>query len=210
MGKCASKQTAKDGAVPYILMADDNKSLVSEASLLPCHACDRLGCSGLACAQCFMMVKSHAVPRTEEIIAWLAARGVEVTKRKVIPDTQLPTMHALYAEHIGKWYFKRLICSVMEGVVALAVRSSTEGMGDAEFIAGLRTMIGPSDMSKAVEGTLRFEFGEATPNNAVHCSDSPEAAVRELTLMFHSTVEREYTSSALESTCLRHALHPRG
>lgn len=185
MGGCVTKTAPADKNQYILLMEESFDDAVSESSLMPCYACDTPGCDGLECAQCFMMIKSHAVPKTEDIVMWLSNHGVEVTKRLPIPDPQLPLMHTLYSEHIGKWYFKRLIDSVMDGVVALAVRSKSR-VATKEFISSLRGMIGPSDMTKAVEGTLRFAFGDETPDNAVHCSDSVDAAQKELRLFFHS------------------------
>ena len=44
--------------------------------------------------------------------------------------------------------------------------------------------MGATDPAKAEEGTIRKEFGDSMGENAVHGSDSPESAQRELSLFF--------------------------
>jgi nucleoside-diphosphate kinase len=58
-------------------------------------------------------------------------------------------------------------------VVALAVT------GEAA-VAGVRTLAGPTNPAKAAPGTIRADFGTDVMANAIHASDSPEAAVAEL------------------------------
>jgi nucleoside-diphosphate kinase len=44
----------------------------------------------------------------------------------------------------------------------------------------VRTLAGPTNPAKAAPGTIRADFGTDVMLNAVHASDSPEAAVAEL------------------------------
>jgi nucleoside diphosphate kinase len=46
-------------------------------------------------------------------------------------------------------------------------------------IAKIRSVLGPTDPSKAPPGTIRREFGQSMMINAAHASDSPESAERE-------------------------------
>jgi nucleoside diphosphate kinase len=47
-------------------------------------------------------------------------------------------------------------------------------------IGQIRTVLGPTDPSKASPGTIRKEFGTSIMVNAGHASDAPENAVREI------------------------------
>ena len=44
----------------------------------------------------------------------------------------------------------------------------------------IRTILGPTDPTKAGLGSVRREFGQDIMVNAAHASDSPENAVREI------------------------------
>jgi nucleoside-diphosphate kinase len=47
-----------------------------------------------------------------------------------------------------------------------------------------RTLMGATDPKKADKGTIRNLYAESIAANAVHGSDSPEAAAREIKLFF--------------------------
>lgn len=49
-----------------------------------------------------------------------------------------------------------------------------------DAVAKIRTVLGPTDPSKAAPGTIRKEFGTSIMVNAAHASDSPENAEREV------------------------------
>jgi len=56
-----------------------------------------------------------------------------------------------------------------------------QGPGD---ILKVREIMGDTDPKKAKMGTIRYEYGESIGENAVHGSDSPGSAKRELALFF--------------------------
>jgi nucleoside-diphosphate kinase len=45
-------------------------------------------------------------------------------------------------------------------------------------------VIGHTDPAQAAEGTIRRIYGHSVTENAVHASDSPENAVKEIALIF--------------------------
>ena len=51
-------------------------------------------------------------------------------------------------------------------------------------IKDLRKLVGPTDPVKAEEGTIRKKYATSTRVNAVHASDSIEAAEREIKFFF--------------------------
>jgi nucleoside-diphosphate kinase len=48
----------------------------------------------------------------------------------------------------------------------------------------IRKIMGSTDPVKADKGTIRADFGVDIQNNAVHGSDSPENAAKEIALFF--------------------------
>ena len=54
----------------------------------------------------------------------------------------------------------------------------------ADAVAHLRRFIGETDSTRAATGTIRADFGTDVQCNAVHASDSPENAVREIAFFF--------------------------
>jgi nucleoside-diphosphate kinase len=85
-------------------------------------------------------------------------------------QTQLarPTAEGFYAVHRDRPFFGELCTFMTRGpvvVIALARENAVQH---------LRNVIGATDPAKAVEGTLRKQFGENVAENAVHGSDSPE------------------------------------
>jgi len=54
----------------------------------------------------------------------------------------------------------------------------------AEAVAYLRTVIGATDPQDAAPGTVRKLYAESKGRNAIHASDSPENAAREVAFFF--------------------------
>lgn len=53
-----------------------------------------------------------------------------------------------------------------------------------DAVAALRETIGATDPAKAAEGTVRKLYAESVERNAIHASDSPENAAREIGFFF--------------------------
>jgi nucleoside-diphosphate kinase len=53
-----------------------------------------------------------------------------------------------------------------------------------DAVAHLRTVIGATDPAEAAPGTVRKLFAESKGRNAIHASDSPENAAREVAFFF--------------------------
>lgn len=98
---------------------------------------------------------------------------------------QLPeeTAHALYQEHKGKPYYEMLVNFMRSGPVVVLVLEGND------IIRLVRTLNRATNPEKADPGTLRERFGMKGPRftgqqNAVHASDSPESAAREIGIFF--------------------------
>jgi nucleoside-diphosphate kinase len=108
-----------------------------------------------------------------EIIARFEKAGLEITNCKMILlDHDILARH--YAHMVDKPFYPELE-TFMESspVIALAVTGP-------DAVAAVRTLAGPTNPAKAAPGTIRADFGTDVMLNAVHASDSPEAAVAEL------------------------------
>jgi nucleoside-diphosphate kinase len=54
-------------------------------------------------------------------------------------------------------------------------------------VADFRALIGATDPRQAAPGTIRHRFGTSIGENAIHGSDSPENAEREIAFFFSLT-----------------------
>lgn len=139
------------------------------------------------------IIKPDAFERRGEIQKVILDAGFDVVLRlsPVIDDT---FWRRFYCEHEGKPFFEPLVAHMASGPVLVLV---LEGV---DAIKRWRALMGPSDSRKAPEGTLRHRFGAPARfkakaseggiypmwQNAVHGSDSPAAAAREIEMCFGS------------------------
>ncbi len=83
-----------------------------------------------------------------------------------------------YAVHRERPFFNDLMSFMTEGpVIVMALEAE-------DAIAKLRLLMGATDPSKAVEGTIRKEFATNIERNAIHGSDAPETAATEISYFF--------------------------
>ncbi|MCK4773159.1 MAG: nucleoside-diphosphate kinase [Candidatus Krumholzibacteria bacterium] len=84
-----------------------------------------------------------------------------------------------YAVHRERPFFGELVKYITGGpVVAIEVED------DGDTVARMRELIGATDPAQAKPGTIRAMYGSNIQNNAVHGSDSPENAKKELAIAF--------------------------
>ena len=83
-----------------------------------------------------------------------------------------------YAEHRSRPFFDALVSYMMSGPVVVQVLE-----GD-NAIAVNRKLMGATNPKAADPGTIRADFAESIDANAVHGSDSQEAAAREISYFF--------------------------
>jgi nucleoside-diphosphate kinase len=128
-----------------------------------------------------LIVKPDAVRRglIGEILRRVEAKGLRIEELKLIRIDRA-TAEEHYSEHQGKPFFGELVDFITSGDVVVAKVS-----GD-EAITALRGLMGPTNPIEAAPGTIRGDFATLIGENAVHGSDSPESAERELKLFFGS------------------------
>ena len=86
-----------------------------------------------------------------------------------------------YAEHKGRAFYPALIEFMTSGPVMVQVLEGESA------ISKNRELMGATDPQKAAEGTIRADFASSIDANAVHGSDSPASAAREIAYFFSSS-----------------------
>ena len=127
----------------------------------------------------YLMIKPEAVRAQvfPDILRLLVANRFTVERlemRRLTPELA----RRFYAEHEGKGFFADLVRYITSGPV-IAVQLAAE-----DAVPRLRELVGKTNPKDAVPGTLRYMFGTSLQENAVHASDSPESASRELGIVF--------------------------
>jgi nucleoside-diphosphate kinase len=126
-----------------------------------------------------MLIKPNIVEMNTagDVIAALEDGGIVIRNMRTELFTR-ERAEGFYEEHRGEWFFERLITFMTSGpVMALIVEHE-------DCVEYVRDFIGATDPAEAVPGTIRARFGDELPRNAVHASDTPENAKREMAFMF--------------------------
>jgi nucleoside-diphosphate kinase len=125
------------------------------------------------------IVKPDAVAarKTGRIIAHLEAQGFQIRAAQLVRLTQARA-ESFYEVHKERPFFRPLVAFMTSGP-ALAMALERDNA-----VAHLREVIGATDPAQAKEGTIRRLFAESKERNAIHASDSPENAAREVAFFF--------------------------
>jgi nucleoside-diphosphate kinase len=130
----------------------------------------------------FSIIKPNAVKKNAigDIISMFENQGLKIAAAKL---TVLPRQKAeeFYAEHKARPFFGELVDFMTSGPVMLMALS-----GEGAIMKN-REIMGATDPAKAAAGTVRKKHGDSVGENAVHGSDSPESAARELALFFEKS-----------------------
>jgi len=129
------------------------------------------------------IIKPDAVARglTGDILKRIEAAGLSIHALRKIQITR-PQAELFYDVHRARPFYSSLCDYVTSGPVVIAVLQGPSA------ISRWRELMGATDPAKAAAGTIRKEFGIDVEKNAVHGSDAPETAAREIAYFF-SAVE---------------------
>jgi nucleoside-diphosphate kinase len=83
-----------------------------------------------------------------------------------------------YAVHRGKPFYDSLLKFLTSGPTVAMVWEGREA------VAVVRTIMGPTDGTKAAPSTIRGDFAISVQNNLIHGSDSADNAAEEIALWF--------------------------
>jgi nucleoside-diphosphate kinase len=133
----------------------------------------------MAVERTLSIVKPDAVARNlvGEIYSRFEKSGLAIIAAKMIRLTR-EQAEGFYAEHEGKPFFAALVDYMCGGPVLVQV---LEGEGAVDVN---RTLMGATNPQEAAPGTIRADFAESIDANAVHGSDSPASAAREIGYFF--------------------------
>jgi len=142
--------------------------------------------------QTLSIIKPDAVEHNQigEILEYFENAGLRVVGSKMVQLTP-EQAKAFYAVHKDKAFFNELVKYMSSGPVIVQVLEGEDA------VAINRQVMGSTDPSKASPGTIRADFGTDVQRNAVHGSDSPENAKKEISFFFK---QNEIFSSSQEPT----------
>lgn len=127
----------------------------------------------------FSMIKPDATARniTGKINAKFEEQGLHIVAQK---RTRLSRLQAreFYAVHKERPFYDELVEYMVSGPVVAQVLEGENA------VVRNREIMGATDPAKATAGTIRKEFGESIERNAIHGSDSPENAEKEIRFFF--------------------------
>ena len=106
--------------------------------------------------------------------------GLKIVASKMM-HLSVDQAKGFYAEHDGKPFFFFLIEFMTSGPVVVQVLA-----GDNAIMLN-RELMGNTNPKEADVGTIRADFAESIDANAVHGSDSPSSAEREINYFFDNT-----------------------
>lgn len=127
----------------------------------------------------FSIIKPNAVKKgvIGDIIEQFEKSGLTVAAAKLTVLSR-KKCEEFYAEHKARPFFGELVDFMTSGPVMLLA------LHGENAVVKNRDLMGATDPKKAAAGTIRAKHGDSVGENAVHGSDSPASAARELALFF--------------------------
>ena len=126
-----------------------------------------------------LMIKPDAVKKRVigKIISMLEEAGFDIKDIRMKRFTR-EEAERFYEVHRERPFFGELVEFITSGpVVGICIEGE-------DIVRRIRDFIGATDPKKAAPGTIRALYGTDISHNAVHASDSPENAERELKFFF--------------------------
>lgn len=135
----------------------------------------------MATERTLSIIKPDAVRKNVigEIISRFEKAGLNVVAARMLHLSR-EQAEGFYAEHRERPFFSDLVGFMTSGPVVVQV---LEGL---DAIAKNRDLMGATNPKDAAPGTIRADFAETIDANAVHGSDSPESAAREVAYFFQA------------------------
>lgn len=128
-----------------------------------------------------MMIKPEIVAAEAQqvgaILAHVQRAGFRI-RNLALKSLSRATVEEFYAVHRERPFFPELVDYIASGpVVAIHLERD-------QAVVKLRELVGATNPRDAACGTLRDLYGASLSQNAVHASDSPENALREIGIVF--------------------------
>lgn len=133
----------------------------------------------MAVERTLSIIKPDAVAK--QVIGQIYSRfeqaGLKIVAAKMLQLSQAQA-EGFYAEHSQRPFFAGLVAFMTSGPVCVQV---LEGEG---AVLKNRELMGATNPKEAAAGTIRADFADSIDANAVHGSDSPTSAAREIAYFF--------------------------
>jgi nucleoside-diphosphate kinase len=133
----------------------------------------------MALERTLSIIKPEAIAKNiiGEIESRFEHAGLSIVAAKML-RLERDEAEAFYEVHRERPFFRDLVEYMISGPVMVQVLEGEDA------IARNREVMGATDPKKAAPGTIRADFGESIEQNAVHGSDGPETAAREIEFFF--------------------------
>ncbi len=133
----------------------------------------------MAVEQTLSIIKPDAVKKNVigQILARFEKAGLRIVAARMMHLSRAEA-EGFYAVHRDRPFFKDLVEFMISGRVMIQVLEGENA------IAKNRELMGATDPKKAAKGTIRADFAESIDANAVHGSDGPDTARKEIAYFF--------------------------
>ncbi len=133
----------------------------------------------MAAARTLTIVKPDAVAKNliGEIYKRFEDAGLRVVAAKMLHLSR-EQAEAFYAVHRERPFFNALVEFMTTGPIMVQVLEGDNAIEQA------REIMGATNPQEADPGTIRADFAQTIDENAVHGSDAPETATREIGFFF--------------------------
>ncbi|WP_163835109.1 nucleoside-diphosphate kinase [Spartinivicinus ruber] len=133
----------------------------------------------MAVERTLSIVKPDAVAKNVigQIYSRFEQAGLKIVAAKMLHLSK-EKAEGFYAEHKERPFFNDLVAFMTSGPVVVSVLEGENA------VAVHRDLMGATNPKEAAAGTIRADFAETIDENAVHGSDSPESAAREVAYFF--------------------------
>ncbi len=140
----------------------------------------------MAVEQTLSIIKPDAVQKNVigKILARFEDAGLRIVAARMMHLSRAEA-EGFYAVHRERPFFKDLVEFMISGPVMVQVLEGENA------IARNRELMGATDPKKAAKGTIRADFADSIDANAVHGSDGPETARKEIAYFFPRIDERK-------------------
>lgn len=133
----------------------------------------------MAIERTFSIIKPNAVAKNAigAIYSRFEAAGFKIVAAKMLHLTR-EQAEGFYAEHKERPFFNDLVEFMTSGPITVQVLEGENA------VQRHRDLMGATNPANALAGTLRADFADSFTANAVHGSDAPESAAREIAYFF--------------------------
>ncbi|KAB7676490.1 Nucleoside diphosphate kinase [Plesiomonas shigelloides] len=133
----------------------------------------------MALERTFSIIKPDAVAKNliGAIYSRFEAAGLRIVAAKML-HLSSEQAAGFYAEHQGKPFYDDLVSFMTSGPIMVQVLEGEDA------IRRHREIMGSTNPAQAQAGTLRANYAESMSRNAVHGSDAPASAEREIAYFF--------------------------